>query len=119
MSNRNGKHVDKAPTISLDGLDKQAKVRLLLHMAIELVDGLKSGRVRLPQAEAVLFNIEKRMFASRVLKHRPLTHVIEAGMELEDVREVLKSREAFVRACDDIKRAATAALKARAKRAAA
>jgi hypothetical protein len=75
---------------------------LLVVIAQGVVQGIKDGNISITLAENIIFNLDILMFCKKRLKDRRLTNIIEIGMELEDIEELIVDKMAVARACTNL-----------------
>lgn len=75
---------------------------LLIIIAKGVVSEIEEGRISIALAESLIFNLDVLLFCKNELKDAKVRAIIEAGMELEDVEELVKDPAAVSRACKSI-----------------
>lgn len=91
----------------LQHVHKLVARQMILSTALPLVRGIREGRVKISDAEQLLFNLDMLLLCTRTFKDRPLAGVISYGMELEAVSEWVKKPRALQAACDELEEMVT------------
>jgi Protein of unknown function (DUF3969) len=103
MSNEN---IDRRiPLIEFLRMIKPEEARAIIVMLADGgITGVKSGNMPISQLEKVVFNLDVLLFCKKELKDAKLRKIIEAGMELEDVFELVKAPGELLRACSHVEK---------------
>jgi hypothetical protein len=105
MSNANIDKSRRVPLVEFLRTVKPEEARAIIVMLAQGgVAGIKNGNLLLPQLEQVVFNLDVLFFCQRELKDPKLRRLIEVGMELEDVAELVKDQGELLRSCSRVEK---------------
>jgi hypothetical protein len=103
MSNLNSDR--RIPLTEFLRMIKPEEARAIIVMLAQGgIVGVKSGNMPISQLEKVVFNLDVLLFCKKELKDAKLRKIIEAGMELEDVFELVKAPGELLRACSFVEK---------------
>jgi hypothetical protein len=105
MSSANIDRFHRIPLVEFLRMIKPQEARTIIVMLAQGgITGIKSGTMPISQLEKVVFNLDVLLFCKKELKDAKLRKIIEAGMELEDVFELVKAPGELLRACSIVER---------------
>ena len=94
----------RIPLVSLlEKLPKQSARLWLAFLAQDVIHSIKARKRSIARAEDVLFNLDVLLFCDRKLKDRDLQWIVEYGMELSDVEQLI-GRDEVLNACKEIEK---------------
>lgn len=91
------------PLVSfLRGLENGEACQILALLIHGAVSGVRTGVSSIPTVENIVFNLEVLLYCRDELRDPTILRLVEYGMELADIAELVPDKDAVVSACLEI-----------------